>query len=70
MDEKAVGTCAELVFAPIDAAFAEDAPLLQIVPLGFGKVSANGLDDNNSLEPYLVSMMLHVHLVRSLLIRG
>ena len=37
MDENAVGMCAELVFAPIDASFADDAPLLpsgfRIIPL-------------------------------------
>ncbi|KAJ0242252.1 Homeobox-leucine zipper protein ATHB-15 [Hirschfeldia incana] len=37
MDENAVGTCAELIFAPIDASFADDAPLLpsgfRIIPL-------------------------------------
>lgn len=42
MDENAVGTCAELIFAPIDASFADDAPLLpsgfRIIPLDSGKV--------------------------------
>nr|GMD37255.1 homeobox-leucine zipper protein ATHB-15 [Ipomoea batatas] len=42
MDENAVGTCAELIFAPIDASFADDAPLLpsgfRIIPLDAGKV--------------------------------
>ncbi|XP_051137579.1 homeobox-leucine zipper protein ATHB-8-like isoform X2 [Andrographis paniculata] len=37
VDETAVGTCAELVFAPIDASFSDDAPLLpsgfRIIPL-------------------------------------
>ncbi|KAJ9559615.1 hypothetical protein OSB04_004775 [Centaurea solstitialis] len=37
MDENAVGTCAELIFAPIDASFENDAPLLasgfRIIPL-------------------------------------
>ncbi|XP_039033653.1 homeobox-leucine zipper protein ATHB-15-like [Hibiscus syriacus] len=41
MDENAVGTCAELIFAPTDASFADDAPLLpsgfRIIPLDFGK---------------------------------
>ncbi|XP_048228114.1 homeobox-leucine zipper protein ATHB-8 [Ricinus communis] len=32
VDENAVGTCAELVFAPIDASFSDDAP---IIPSGF-----------------------------------
>ncbi|XP_060205800.1 homeobox-leucine zipper protein ATHB-15-like isoform X1 [Lycium barbarum] len=36
MDENAVGTCAELIFAPIDASFADDAPLL---PSGFCIIS-------------------------------
>lgn len=42
MDENAVGTCAELISAPIDASFADDAPLLpsgfRIIPLESGKV--------------------------------
>lgn len=37
-----MGTCAELIFAPIDASFADDAPLLpsgfRIIPLDSGKV--------------------------------
>ncbi|KAK6125060.1 hypothetical protein DH2020_041176 [Rehmannia glutinosa] len=41
MDENAVGTCAELIFAPIDASFTDDAPLLpsgfRIIPLESGK---------------------------------
>ncbi|CAH2036462.1 unnamed protein product [Thlaspi arvense] len=41
MDENAVGTCAELIFAPIDASFADDAPLLpsgfRIIPLDSAK---------------------------------
>ncbi|KAL5729051.1 Homeobox-leucine zipper protein ATHB-15 [Ranunculus cassubicifolius] len=40
VDENAVGTCAELVFAPIDSSFADEAPLLpsgfRIIPLDFG----------------------------------
>ncbi|XXG45858.1 hypothetical protein AAC387_Pa02g0827 [Persea americana] len=40
VDENTVGTCAELVFAPIDASFADDAPLLpsgfRIIPLDTG----------------------------------
>jgi hypothetical protein len=45
MDENAIGTCAELIFAPIDASLADDAhaPLLPsgfcIIPLESGKVS-------------------------------
>ncbi|XP_027343900.1 homeobox-leucine zipper protein ATHB-15 isoform X3 [Abrus precatorius] len=45
MDENAVGTCAELIFAPIDASFADDAPLLpsgfRIIPLDSGKEASN-----------------------------
>ncbi|KAG8380004.1 hypothetical protein BUALT_Bualt07G0148500 [Buddleja alternifolia] len=45
MDEKAVGTCSELIFAPIDASFADDAPLLpsgfRIIPLGSGKEASS-----------------------------
>lgn len=32
VDENAIGACAQLVFAPIDESFADDAPLL---PSGF-----------------------------------
>lgn len=43
MDDNAVGTCAELMFAPIDASFADDAPLLpsgfRIIPLDSKSVS-------------------------------
>ncbi|XP_019194412.1 PREDICTED: homeobox-leucine zipper protein ATHB-15-like [Ipomoea nil] len=57
MDENAVGTCAELIFAPIDASFADDAPLLpsgfRIIPLDFGKESSSPnrtLDLTSALE--------------------
>lgn len=47
MDENAVGTCSELIFAPIDASFADDAPLLpsgfRIIPLDSGKVGFQSL---------------------------
>ncbi|XP_010249545.1 PREDICTED: homeobox-leucine zipper protein ATHB-15-like isoform X2 [Nelumbo nucifera] len=40
VDENAVGMCSELIFAPIDAAFSDDAPLLpsgfRIIPLDSG----------------------------------
>ncbi|KAK7255444.1 hypothetical protein RIF29_28854 [Crotalaria pallida] len=45
MDENAVGTSAELIFAPIDASFADDAPLLpsgfRIIPLESGKEASS-----------------------------
>ncbi|XP_068639149.1 homeobox-leucine zipper protein ATHB-15-like [Aristolochia californica] len=45
VDENAVGTCAELIFAPIDASFADDAPLLpsgfRIIPLDSGVDSSS-----------------------------
>ncbi|KAJ0589376.1 hypothetical protein HanIR_Chr04g0185541 [Helianthus annuus] len=41
MDENAVGMCVELIFAPFDSSFADDAPLLpsgfRIIPLDSGK---------------------------------
>ncbi|XP_051137577.1 homeobox-leucine zipper protein ATHB-8-like isoform X1 [Andrographis paniculata] len=57
VDETAVGTCAELVFAPIDASFSDDAPLLpsgfRIIPLD-SKVDASSpnrtLDLASTLE--------------------
>ena len=57
MDENAVGSCAELIFAPIDASFADDAPLLpsgfRIIPLDSGKVSLVWTDFVWVLEPIL-----------------
>ncbi|KAJ0229314.1 hypothetical protein HA466_0317440 [Hirschfeldia incana] len=58
MDENAVGTCAELIFAPIDASFADDAPLLpsgfRIIPLDSTKKEASSpnrtLDLASALE--------------------
>nr|GMD33776.1 homeobox-leucine zipper protein athb-15 [Ipomoea batatas] len=57
MDENAVGTCAELIFAPIDASFADDAPLLpsgfRIIPLDAGKEASSPsrtLDLTSALE--------------------
>ncbi|XP_038693610.1 homeobox-leucine zipper protein ATHB-15-like isoform X2 [Tripterygium wilfordii] len=45
MDENAVGACAELIFAPIDTSFADDAPLLpsgfRIIPLDSGKEASS-----------------------------
>ncbi|GAV85899.1 LOW QUALITY PROTEIN: MEKHLA domain-containing protein, partial [Cephalotus follicularis] len=45
VDESTVGTCAELIFAPIDASFADDAPLLpygfRIIPLDSGKEASS-----------------------------
>lgn len=42
MDENAVGMCAELIFAPIDSSFVDEAPLLpsgfRIIPLDSSKV--------------------------------
>ncbi|KAL9232109.1 hypothetical protein vseg_007252 [Gypsophila vaccaria] len=56
-DENAVGTCAELIFAPIDASFADDAPLLpsgfRIIPLDSAKEASSPnrtLDLASSLE--------------------
>lgn len=43
VDENAVGNCAELIFAPIDASFSDDAPIIpsgfRIIPLDSGIVS-------------------------------
>jgi hypothetical protein len=44
VDENASGACAQLVFAPIDESFADDAPLLpsgfRVIPLDAKTVSA------------------------------
>ncbi|XP_010915409.1 homeobox-leucine zipper protein ATHB-15 isoform X1 [Elaeis guineensis] len=45
VDENAVGTCSELVFAPIDASFADDAPLL---PSGFRIIPLDSVMENSS----------------------
>ncbi|XP_077210846.1 homeobox-leucine zipper protein ATHB-15-like [Tasmannia lanceolata] len=51
VDDNAVGTCAELVFAPIDASFADEAPLLpsgfRIIPLDSG---VNASSPNRTLD--------------------
>ena len=39
VDENAAGACAQLVFAPIDESFADDAPLL---PSGFRVIPLDG----------------------------
>ncbi|KMT18061.1 hypothetical protein BVRB_2g032530 [Beta vulgaris subsp. vulgaris] len=45
VDENAVGACAELVFAPIDASFSDDAPLL---PSGFRIIPVDSSKDVSS----------------------
>ncbi|XP_071724346.1 homeobox-leucine zipper protein ATHB-14-like isoform X2 [Rutidosis leptorrhynchoides] len=59
VDENAVGSCAQLVFAPIDESFADDAPLLasgfRLIPLdpksdGPGGSTTRTLDLASSLE--------------------
>ncbi|KAF4363254.1 hypothetical protein G4B88_016008, partial [Cannabis sativa] len=45
VDENAVGNCAELVFAPIDASFSDDAPIL---PSGFRIISLDSGTDSPS----------------------
>nr|ABD75307.1 class III homeodomain-leucine zipper protein C3HDZ2 [Ginkgo biloba] len=51
VDENAVGACAELVFAPIDASFADNAPLLpsgfRVIPLDSG---VDGSSPNRTLD--------------------
>lgn len=44
VDEKAIGSSAELVFAPIDASFTDDAPLL---PSGFRIIPINNAQSQN-----------------------
>lgn len=45
VDENAVGTCSELVFAPMDASFTENPPLL---PSGFRIIPLNSAIENSS----------------------
>ncbi|CAD5320367.1 unnamed protein product [Arabidopsis thaliana] len=53
VDENVVGGCAQLVFAPIDESFADDAPLLpsgfRIIPLE-QKSTPNGASANRTLD--------------------
>ncbi|KAK8597522.1 hypothetical protein V6N13_094927 [Hibiscus sabdariffa] len=45
VDENAVGSCAELIFAPIDGSFSEDAP---IIPSGFRIIPLDSRMDTSS----------------------
>ncbi|KAK7845021.1 homeobox-leucine zipper protein athb-15 [Quercus suber] len=45
VDENAVGNCAELIFAPIDASFSDDAP---IIPSGFRIIPLDSGIDSSS----------------------
>ncbi|KAL8223316.1 hypothetical protein R6Q57_018791 [Mikania cordata] len=45
IDENAIGMCSELIFAPIDASFADDAPLL---PSGFRIIPLNSCKGDSS----------------------
>jgi len=65
MDENVVGTCAELISAPIDASFADDAPLLpsgfRIIPLESGKEASNL---NHTLDLDTVTRWAKTHLMQ------
>ncbi|PSS01211.1 Homeobox-leucine zipper protein like [Actinidia chinensis var. chinensis] len=57
VDENAIGTCAELIFAPIDTSFSDDAPLLpsgfRVIPLDSGTDASSPnrtLDLTSALE--------------------
>lgn len=54
MDENAVGTCAELVFAPIDASFSDDAPIL---PSGFRIIPL----DSHMVTTYFIRFVIQLH---------
>ncbi|KDP34161.1 hypothetical protein JCGZ_07732 [Jatropha curcas] len=45
VDENSIGTCAELIFAPIDASFSDDAP---IIPSGFRIIPLDSRVDASS----------------------
>ncbi|XP_065850680.1 homeobox-leucine zipper protein ATHB-8-like [Euphorbia lathyris] len=45
VDENSVGSCAELIFAPIDASFSDDAP---IIPCGFRIIPLDSRMDTSS----------------------
>ncbi|CAH1429992.1 unnamed protein product [Lactuca virosa] len=48
VDENSIGTSAELIFAPIDASFTDDAPLL---PSGFRIIPINNVTNHPSQNP-------------------
>lgn len=54
VDENAAGACAQLVFAPIDESFADDAPLLpsgfRVIPLDAKTVSTTFLCSSVTLR--------------------
>lgn len=52
VDENAIGSCAELVFAPIDEMFPDDAPLL---PSGFRVIPL----DSKSVEFFYASLYIY-----------
>lgn len=64
MDENAIGTSAELIFAPIDASFTDDAPLLpsgfRIIPIDSGLVSLT-LSAWTLIYAYIVPSFYIVH---------
>ena len=57
VDENAVGACSELVFAPIDEMFPDDAPLLpsgfRIIPL-----DSKSVEYNHALPEYSISFVV------------
>lgn len=59
VDENAVGACSELVFAPIDEMFPDDAPLL---PSGFRIIPL----DSKTVKfccPFIVLYLLHAKIL-------
>ena len=51
VDEKAIGTSAELIFAPIDASFTDNAPLL---PSGFRIIPIDNTAVKFNLRKFLL----------------
>lgn len=67
MDENAVGTCAELIFAPIDASFSDDAPIIpsgfRIIPLDSGMVMFMIYDTSENSRTFIfVVILLFIYL--------
>ncbi|EEF39225.1 conserved hypothetical protein [Ricinus communis] len=58
VDENAVGACAQLVFAPIDESFADDAPLL---PSGFRVIPLDPKTDGPAPTPMTVEKVMHCY---------
>lgn len=58
VDENAVESCAELIFAPIDASFSDDAP---IIPSGFRIIP---LDSKSVRSIHITIKIINFNLIK------